>query len=162
MRKRIGKVPMGYKYKIGDLIKAELAGSKIKHICIILENEDNFGHIKCLPVCNFTSKMGNGTSDYSIDISKYNLPNEWFENKQTESWIRCNETDCIYNMKFSEKDILGNILVQFPDLWSEVCKAVHFCDVVSTKLNQICDCEYEKTNNLIEQGIIETPDCGCF
>ena len=161
MKKRISQNSRIYKYKIGDLVKAYLPNnSKIKHICIILENENEFGHIKCLPVCNFTSKIGKKNYDYSIDISKFNLPEIWFENKKPESWIRCNDVDCIYNQQFSEKDILGNIRLEFPELWSEVCKSVMSC-TISARLSHICDCEYEKINELIELGQIKIPDCGC-
>lgn len=158
MRKRIKSGE--YKYKIGDILKADLQNTKIPHICIVLENEDNLGHIKCLPVCNITSKTGS-TKDYSIDISKYDLPEEWFDKgKKTNSWIRCNEIDCIYNVTFSKAHILGNILIHFPELWKEVCQAVYSCRI-SEKLEKICDCVYEEITESIKNGEIALPDCGC-
>lgn len=160
MRPRIKNKSGEYFYKIGDIIKGDLPGSKIKHICIILENEDKFGHVKCLPICNFTSKPG-GKDDYSIDISKYPLPEHWFDKgAKTTNWIRCNEVDCVHNVKFSESDILGNIKLEFPELWKEVCEAVFSCKI-SKKLELICDCEYSEIQELIEKGEIPIPDCGC-
>jgi hypothetical protein len=157
MKKRIKTT---YKYKMGDIIKADLPGTKIKHICVVLENEDSLGHVKCLPVCNFTTKQGS-ISDYSIDISKYQLPEHWFEKgTKTDSWIRCNEVDCIYNLNLSKADVLGNILIDYNDLWKEVCQAVYSCKV-STRLEKICDCEYDEINSAIEKGEIPIPDCGC-
>jgi hypothetical protein len=156
MKKRIIK----YKYKMGDIIKADLLGTKIKHICVVLENENNLGHVKCLSVCNFTSKQGS-ISDYSINIAKYQLPEHWFEKgTKADSWIRCNEVDCIYNLNLSEADVLGNILVDYNDLWKEVCLSVCSCKVPS-RLEKICDCEYEEINSAIKKSEIPIPDCGC-
>jgi uncharacterized protein YifN (PemK superfamily) len=155
MRKRISE----NKFKTGDLFKADLPGTKIKHICIILEDEPMNGHIKCLPVCNFTSKSGS-IDDYSIDISHYNLPEEWFDNKQPESWIRCNALSCVFMTNFSKNDRLGNLEESFPELWKEVCNAVFNCPI-SDRLQNLCDCEYEEISHKIDMGLIAQPDCGC-
>jgi hypothetical protein len=148
-----------YKFKKGDLIKAFLPGTRIKHICIILEDEQEDGHTKCLSVCNFTSKIGK-KSDYSIDISSYNLPDDWFNPIKPTSWIRCNEIGCLHMTNFTVDDILGNLIVMFPDLWKEICKAVYSCPI-SDKLKQFCDCEYEMIEQKISEGEINIPDCGC-
>ena len=124
-----------------------------------LEKENEFGHIPCIPVCNFTSKKGDNKIESSINISKYDLPKTWFENKKPELWLRCRDKDCLFNQKFSKDDILGNILGDFPNLWKAICLSVISCPI-SERLNQICDCEYEKTNEIVKQGEIEKPDCG--
>jgi hypothetical protein len=162
LRKRITRETNIYKFKVGDLVKGYLPDStERKHICIILEKENEFGHIPCIPVCNFTSKKGKIETEFSIDISKYDLPTSWFENKKPESWLRCRDKDCLYNQKFTINDILGNILEDFPELWKSICLNVISCPNAE-KFNRICECEYEKTNELIKLGEIKKPDCGCI
>lgn len=63
--------------KAGDVVKASFAGIPKSHICIILDDEPQNGHIKRLPICcNFTgSEIPLG--EYSIDISEFDLLENW-------------------------------------------------------------------------------------
>jgi|GEM_PF-1899737 len=156
MRKRIEKL----KLKKGDIVKAELAGVPLKHICIILEDNPTNGHIKCIPVCNITGSKPD-SDDYFIDLSKYDLPEKWFDKKKTNSWLRCNEIDCLYKHSLSEEDVVGNILESFPELWSEVCEMVFNCPI-SARLEVACDCEFDIIKKKISLGKREAnSDCGC-
>lgn len=143
----------------GDIVNAHLPGVQGKHICIILNDEPQNGHIQCIPVCNFTgSKVSSG--EYAIDISKYQLPDNWFKNKKPQSWIRCNEKDCLYSTNFVKKDILGNIRDSFKELWDEVCNSTLNCPI-SDRLKYACDCNYQAIQSKIDSGLINEPDCGC-
>ena len=147
------------KLSCGDILKAELPGVSGKHICIILKDDTTNGHQECLPVCNMTgSYIAEG--EYAIDISKYDLPDEWFEKKKPDSWIRCNTKDCVWSINFEESDILGNIKNDYPELWNDVCKATVNCEIAE-RLNEICDCEYEEIQAEILNGNEEEFDCGC-
>lgn len=154
-RKRIVKP----KFSSGDILKAPLPGVPGLHICIILKDDTVNGHQECLPVCNMTgSYISEG--EYAIDISKYELPNEWFENKKPNSWIRCNTIDCVYSANFEKAEILGNIRIDFPELWKDVCKATVNCEIAD-RLKDVCDCEYEEIQIEILNGNEEELDCGC-
>ena len=156
-RKRIR--PNRPKLYCGDIIKAELPGVSGKHICIILKDDTTNGHQECLPVCNLTGTPVS-PGEYEIDVSGYDLPDEWFETKKPTSWIRCNEKDCIWSVNFEETDVLGNIKNDFPYLWAEVCEATVNCDIAD-RLETACDCEYEEIRAEILDGNEEEFDCGC-
>lgn len=155
MRPRIKKL----NFKKGDVVKSALLGVPKKHICIILEDERSENHVKCISVCNLTSKpVPDG--EYGIDVSKYKFPADWFEEKQPETWLRCNDVDCIYKHEISELQIVGNLLELYPELWSDVCLAVYNCPI-SEKLQNICDCDNDIIEKQIRHGIIDPEDCGC-
>lgn len=146
-------------FKKGDIVKSRLRGVPKKHICIILEDEPVNGHIKCISVCNLTSAPV-PLGEYGIDISHYNLPEEWFDEKKPTTWLRCNEVDCIYSCEIEDSPILGNIVVEFPKLWTEVCSLVHNCPI-SYRLKSVCECDFEILDKQIELGLTEPNDCGC-
>jgi len=146
-------------YRRGDVIRATLPGTLIPHICIILEDERPGEHVKCLPVCNLTGSRI-PEDEYSIDISKYDLPNHWFEKKKTKTWLRCNEIDCVHILNINSEEKLGNILKLYPDLWGEVCLAARNCPIAK-RLASSCECENEIIDLQIRSGKLEEPDCGC-
>ncbi len=155
------RIVSSQKFKAGDIVKAEIPNTKGKHICIILENENSNGHQNCIHVCNFTGSPVIESKQYVIDISKHDLPKEWFENKKPTSWIRCNERDCIYAYNFENEVILGNIQTDYPDLWSEVCREMVKCPI-SDRLKIVCNCEEEKINNQnTEVSSDENNRCSC-
>ena len=161
--KKLGKRPRLIRkqklYVAGDLIKAKIPGVPGKHICIILKDDRRSGHIECIPVCNFTgTKVKSG--EYAIDISKYELPDEWFDEKKANSWIRCNDIDCIESFDIEQEKILGNIRNDFNGLWLEVCEAIKNCPI-SPKLEVACDCEYDVIQKQIDEGLCQPIECGC-
>ncbi|WP_406842993.1 hypothetical protein [Flavobacterium soyae] len=145
--------------KAGDIVKAVLAGIPLSHVCIILEDEPKTGHVKCLPICNFTGSEV-PPREYSIDISEFDLPNHWFEDKKPQTWLRCNEIDCVHSINVDRKNKLGNIIESFPLLWSKVCAAVHDCPIAE-KLSKACDCDYKIFEKQIKLGKKEKSNCGC-
>lgn len=146
-------------YVAGDLIKAKIPGVPGSHICIILKDDRRNGHLECIPVCNFTgTEVKEG--EYAIDIIKYNLPDSWFDKKKPESWIRCNDIDCIDSFEVESEEILGNIRNGFGPLWLEVCEAIKSCPI-ATKLDKACDCEYDVIQKQIDDGLIDPTNCGC-
>lgn len=146
-------------FRSGDIVQAEIAGVPGKHICIILKDESASGHQECLPVCNFTgSEVSAG--EYAIDVSKYDLPDEWFGNKKPDSWVRCNEIDCVWGTNIENAERLGNIRDKYSELWEDVCRATVNCPI-SSRLQNTCDCEYEEIQLQIEEGEISDFDCGC-
>src|SRR5690606_13593631 len=98
------------KYSAGDIVWARIPQVNEPHLCIILENtseEESNGHNRCMHVCNFTGsevEMG----EYAIDIGNYDLPKHWFNKQKPNTWIRCNEIDCIYSYEIIS-DVKGNI-----------------------------------------------------
>lgn len=154
-RKRI----IRQKFKKGDVIKSALLGVPKKHVCIILEDEGAENHVKCISVCNLTGSVV-PNDEYSIDVSQYEFPESWFDKKKHQTWLRCNEVDCVYKHDIENCNKVGNILELFPDLWSEVCRTAYNCPI-SKKLENICDCDYELIEKQIEFGLLEPEDCGC-
>ncbi|AXE21171.1 hypothetical protein DR864_27255 [Runella rosea] len=160
-RKRIERSGLSSGLRKGDLIRAVLPGVKGRHICIILEDEsaDINSHLTCIAVCNFTgSNIPEG--EYAINISKYDLPDHWFEEKKADSWIRCNEKDCVKSYEVSGNDKLGNIRQAYPQLWDDVCKAVHSCPI-SERLKSACNCSFEEIDRKVKEGTAKPSDCGC-
>lgn len=146
-------------YVSGDLIKVRIPGVPGRHICIILQDDRRNGHLECIPVCNFTgTEVPPG--EYAIDISKYNLPDRWFDEKKPESWIRCNDIDCVESYNVEGEEILSNIRTEYRDLWLEVCEATKNCPI-SEKLSKACDCKYDAIQRLIDEGVIDSVDCEC-
>lgn len=153
-RKRISKEVR--KFKRGDIVKVRIAGfSSTPHICIILDDYIEGGHVPCLPVCNFT---GTHKGENLIDVSEFNLPNDWFESIKPNTWIRCNETACIY-----ETNVLkhcGNIKDDYPKLWEKVCNASYSC-THSARLQNVCDCDFQIMDKKIALNLIQPPACNC-
>jgi len=146
-------------YQTGELYKVVLPNVPGTHICIILNEDNRNGHQECIPVCNFTgTKVPSG--EYAIDISKYELPEEWFDEKKPSSWIRCNDIDCVDSYKVVSEEPLGNIKDDFPELWLDVCTATAACPI-SQKLSNACDCQYEVIERQMKDGLIPEMDCGC-
>ncbi|TCN60141.1 hypothetical protein D0809_09415 [Flavobacterium circumlabens] len=147
------------KLKRGDVVRAKIAGIPSIHTCIILEDETQNQHTRCLPICNFTGSII-PKGEYSIDISGFDLPESWFGLKKTDTWLRCNEIDCVYSLEIEEPGKIGNICKQFPKLWSHICEAIHSC-AISLRLEQACDCDYKLIEKEISLGLKTKPDCGC-
>jgi len=146
-------------YIAGDLIKAKIPGVLGYHICIILKDDRRNGHWECIPVCNFTgTEVPEG--EYAIDVSKYDLPDEWFDKKKPQSWVRCNDIDCIESFDIEQEEVLVNIRKEYIELWLEVCEAVKSCPI-SVKLSKACDCEYKVIQKQIDEGLIKPINCGC-
>lgn len=154
------RISQNKKYRAGDIVEGRLPSDSVgqSHICVILGDSEMNEHTKCIPVCNFTGSEP-PPSGISVDISEYNLPDDWFKNKKPTSWIFCNMQDCIYASVQSER-VLGNINDQFPDLWKKVCKATFSCPE-STRLKSSCNCHFEEIVSAIENCEIEPPTCGC-
>jgi hypothetical protein len=145
--------------KAGDVVRAKVAGIKGIHTCVILEDEPTTGHFKCLAFCNFTgSEVPLG--EYSIDISEFELPDNWFDTKKPQTWLRCNAVDCVHSIEITKEHKLGNILVSFPKLWTKVCTAVHSCEI-SERLASACDCDYKIIEKEIKLEKRIKSDCGC-
>ena len=147
-------------FKIGDIVRARIPGTRGRHVCIILKDVTTNGHQECLPVCNFTGTKVASGGEYAIDVSKYKLPDNWFGTKKPNSWIRCNDIDCIKGTNIKNADKLGNIRDEYSALWKDVCQATANC-AISSKLQHICDCEYEEIQTKIDEGEISNFNCGC-
>lgn len=159
MRKR-PRIKQKQMYNAGDVVRGRLPSDDVghSHVCIILQDSTANGHTTFIPVCNFTGSepLQGG---FSIDISGYELPEEWFGRKKPTSWIFCNMQDCIHATLQSEK-ILGNLLHQFPDLWEAVCHQAYNC-AESERLQYACDCHFAEIKEAIVNGEIESPECNC-
>lgn len=128
------------KLKEGDLIKTELSGVPGIHVCMILEDERAGKLVKCLPICNFTSNPPKNM-DIAIDVSDYNLPEEYFNLKKSTSWLICKENLCSYPS--SDYIYLDNLLINHPKLWEKICNASSKWE--SNKiLTSVCKCERVK------------------
>lgn len=146
------------KFKRGDVVRATIAGTSNVHTCIILKDVIVGNHVDCLPVCNFTGSII-PEGQYSIDVSEIQFPESWFGKVKNQTWLRCNEIDCIYNFDIQGEKV-GNIIDLYPQLWSRVCEAVHSCPV-SEKLQQACDCDYKIIEKEIDLGKRAKSKCGC-
>lgn len=130
-RKHIGKL------KKGDLIKTELSSVPGIHVCVILEDEGSNRLVKCLPICNFTSNPPEN-ADIVIDVSDYNLPDEYFNKKKTTSWLICKENQCTYSS--NNYKYLDNLLTKHPKLWEKICSASSKWES-NNILTSVCECE---------------------
>ena len=129
----------------------------MSHIYFILEDETDDNHVQCFSVCNLTgSPVPEG--EHAFDLSQYDLPENWFEEKKPQTWLRCKDLECIHGLQITKH--LGNIIDSNPKLWGDVCRAFHSCRI-SEIFKEACDCEYDLLGRQIDLGLIEEEDCGC-
>lgn len=147
-------------YTKGDVVRGRLPSDEVgqSHVCIVLQDSTANGHTSCIPVCNFTGSEPI-ISGFSIDISNYELPENWFDKKKPTSWIFCNMQDCI-RATLQAEEKLGNLPDQFPKLWEEVCHQAYSC-AESERLQYACDCHFEEIKKAVVRGEIESPECNC-
>jgi len=150
----------------GDIIRSKLASpkksrkrkkgsSKIEHTFIVLEIPQKSGsrdHKICVPACCFTSQPPTAQESLFIDLTEYDVPENFFFNKKGNCYLRLSEPSCLKRFEY-----IGHIgsLDLHSQLWGAICTLVHQSyNGVLIEFHSVCDCEL-LTYHCIPNGLCE-------
>ncbi|GGH55935.1 hypothetical protein GCM10007423_64000 [Dyadobacter endophyticus] len=93
-----------------------------------------------------------------LEVTGYPFDENWFKERKPRTWVRCDETDCIYETDIIE--LLGNVHFKDQHLWDTICDGYYACDIPDA-IKCGCKTEHELTKKLVAAAKVSEPSCSC-